>query len=117
MLQRGADGNEFIGSANTRQPPYDDFMAITAQKYSMTETKLHLWLKSQDSIYGVNAFKIKADGTLEDENTYFNLRYGTNILEHRIPFDPITLKYFVVKKERRRYAENNGKQAVLTARQ
>lgn len=46
----------------------------------------------------MNAFKIKSDGTLEDENTYFNLRYGTNILEHRIPFDPITLKYFVVKK-------------------
>lgn len=37
-VARGADGNEFIGSANTRQPPYDDFMAITAQKYSMTET-------------------------------------------------------------------------------
>lgn len=46
----------------------------------------------------MNAFKIKADGTQEDENTYFNLRYGTNILEHRIPFDPITVKYFVVKK-------------------
>lgn len=46
----------------------------------------------------MNAFKIKANGTQEDENTYFNLRYGTNILEHRIPFDPITVKYFVVKK-------------------
>lgn len=97
-VARGADGNEFIGSANTRQPPYDDFYGYNRSEIFHDGNKLHLWLKSQDSIYGVNAFKIKADGTLEDENTYFNLRYGTNILEHRIPFDPITLKYFVVKK-------------------
>lgn len=97
-VARGADGNEFIGNANTRQPPYDDFYGYNHSEIFHDGNKLHLWLKSQDSIYGVNAFKIKADGTHEDENTYFNLRYGTNILEHRIPFDPITLKYFVVKK-------------------
>lgn len=97
-VARGADGNEFIGNANTRQPPYDDFYGYNHSEIFHDGNKLHLWLKSQDSIYGVNAFKIKADGTHEDENTYFNLRYGTNILEHRIPFDPITVKYFVVKK-------------------
>lgn len=97
-VARGAYGNEFIGNANTRQPPYDDFYGYNHSEIFHDGNKLHLWLKSQDSIYGVNAFKIKADGTQEDENTYFNLRYGTNILEHRIPFDPITVKYFVVKK-------------------
>lgn len=97
-VARGADGNEFIVNANTRQPPYDDFYGYNYSEIFHDGNKLHLWLKSQDSIYGVNAFKIKADGTQEDENTYFNLRYGTNILEHRIPFDPITVKYFVVKK-------------------
>lgn len=97
-VARGADGNEFIGNANTRQPPYDDFYGYNHSEIFHDGNKLHLWLKSQDSIYGVNAFKIKANGTQEDENTYFNLRYGTNILEHRIPFDPITVKYFVVKK-------------------
>lgn len=97
-VARGADGNKFIGNANTRQPPYDDFYGYNHSEIFHDGNKLHLWLKSQDSIYGVNAFKIKADGTQEDENTYFNLRYGTNILEHRIPFDPITVKYFVVKK-------------------
>lgn len=97
-VARGADGNKFIGNANTRQPPYDDFYGYNHSEIFHDGNKLHLWLKSQDSIYGVNAFKIKADGTQENENTYFNLRYGTNILEHRIPFDPITVKYFVVKK-------------------
>ena len=67
-VARGADGNEFIGSANTRQPPYDDFYGYNRSEIFHDGNKLHLWLKSQDSIYGVNAFKIKADGTLEDEN-------------------------------------------------
>lgn len=97
-VAEGVNGDEFVGTAYTRQPPYDTYYGYGSSGVFHEGNKLYLWLKAKDSIYGVNTRKKNADGTYEKDNTFYTLQYGTNILAHRIPFAPIKLKYFVIKE-------------------